>query len=201
MPTLHLCWEFRWETVLEEILMRWILLHRRHHRNLSFVLRRHKQNITTIHIEDPISIKCSPSVGEKLKEPQNEHVRVHSESATVLLAKLTFSVYLMAYTRGWCLMLKPAPASHTDQFQSRNWNIEICAVLYQLTFRPIFVRLKKSPLRADKIDWTDNDWQHPGFYSQSQAEPLQSILTAISLQSRLLIMIFPPIYAVKLPLF
>ena len=30
-----------------------------------------------------------------------EHVIiVHSESATVLLAKLTFSVYLMAYTRG-----------------------------------------------------------------------------------------------------
>ena len=101
-----------------------------------------------------------------------EHVIVHSQSATVLLAKLTFSVYLMAYTRGWCLMLKPAPASHTDQFQSRNWNIEIYAVLYQLTFRPIFVRLKKSPLRPDKIDWTDNDWQHRAFYSEpSRATP------------------------------
>ena len=103
-----------------------------------------------------------------------EHVIVHSELATVLLAKLTFSVYLMAYTRGWCLMLKPAPASHSDQFQSRN--IEIYAVLYQLTFRPIFVKLKKSPLRTDKIDWTDNDWQHRGFYSKSQAEQSQSSL-------------------------
>ena len=124
-------------------------------------------------------------------------------SATVLLAKLTFSVYLMAYTRGWCLMLKPAPASHTDQFPGWNWNIEIYAVLYQLTFRPIFVRLKKSPLRTDKIDWTDNDWQHPAFYYQIQAEQLQSLL-AISLQSigePCFIMIFPPIYAVKLPLF
>ena len=54
-------------------------------------------------------------------------------------------------------MLKPAPASHTDQFPGRNRNIEIYAVLYQLTFRPIFVRRKKSPLRTDKIDWTDND--------------------------------------------